>query len=85
MESSPGRLFACSLNCVVEAKERGRQELDGLEGWGAKGSTCQRIAFPLSSQSSPEEGCAFSEFLLPLQLQLLALSHNPGSSSQKAL
>lgn len=31
MESSPGKLFACSLNHVVEAKGRGRQELDILK------------------------------------------------------
>lgn len=51
MESSPG--VACSLNGAVKAVERGGQEFDS---GSAGGSPCQRIAFPLGSQSSPEEG-----------------------------
>lgn len=67
-------------------KLRGEVDKSLIYSRSAKGSTCQRIAFPRSSHSGPEEGCVFSESLLRLELQLLALSHNPdGSSSQKAL
>lgn len=36
-----------------------------VDSRSVKGSTCQRIAFPLSSQSSPEEGCVLSQSSSP--------------------
>lgn len=59
METSTGKLFACSLNHVVEAKGRGRHSRS------AKGRTCERVVFSLSLWHSPEDGCVFSESSLP--------------------
>lgn len=64
-------LRACSLNRVVKPiREVDKSSVDSSS---AKGSAGQRIASLPSSQSRPEEGCVFSNSLLPLELQLLAL------------
>jgi len=58
MESSPGKLFACSLNCVVEAKERGRQEFDRLKK--RRGKYLPKDCFPSRFTEQPRKRvCVF--------------------------
>lgn len=63
-ESSPWKLFACSLNCVTEAKERGSQELDRLKE--CEGKYLPKDCFPSQfTEQSRRRMCVFQRVFFP--------------------